>query len=467
MRIQLFGAAGEVTGSCYLIESARARVLLDFGLHQGGKQEAERNRRMPPIDAGRLDAVLLTHAHIDHLGRMPLLARERFKGPIFATQPTVDLAGVMLRDSAHLQEMDARRLTMKRQRRGLPGVQPLYTLEDAERVVSLFRSVEMSRPVEVAAGVSVRWVDSGHILGSASIEVTVDEPGGTRVIAFSGDLGPRGVPLMNDFTTLPNADLVFLESTYGDRDHRCLADTCGELESVIKQAIWSKEKVIIPAFALGRTQQLVFQMGKLQASGRLPQFPVFVDSPMAVEASRLYTRYAQDLDGDAQATFGKNSAARQPWLHFTATSEESRAINALDGAAVIIAASGMCTGGRILHHLKHNLWRRDAHVIIAGYQSAGSLGRQLVDGAQFVRVLGERLIVRAKIHTLGGFSAHAGQTDLLAWHAAFKGGGPAGGWPRVALIHGEDKPRAALAEKVKAVSGKTPVLPAFGELIDL
>lgn len=470
MKLTFLGAAGEVTGSAYLVESPDARVLVDFGMFQGARDDYKRNIIPPPVDIGRLDAVVITHAHNDHVGRLPLLPGAGYRGPIFATEATTDLSAIMLRDAGHIQEVDTERINRLRARRGQPEITPLYTLAEVEQTLPLFRPSPMGKEVSVAPGVTARWVEAGHILGSASIELAVRDGGRTVRIAFSGDVGPTGSPILRDFkvpTDVRGLDAVVVESTYGDRDHKPLAATVDEFCEIVKSAVWSKEKVLIPAFAVGRTQTLIYHLGALVRSGRVPKFPVYVDSPLAIEAVNLYRKHRELHDDESNAIRADGGDPLDlPGLTFCKTADESRRLNDLVGAAVIMAGSGMATGGRILHHLKHNLWRRDAQVLIAGYQARGSLGRQLVDGAKTVRIMGGDVAVRAKIHTLGGFSAHAGRTELLEWAGAFK---PEAGkaWPRMILTHGEDGPREALAAGLRDRYGIETLRPRFGESLTL
>lgn len=466
MKLSFYGAAGEVTGSCYLLEAASSRVLIDFGLHQGDTSAEERNRRMPPFDASRLDAVVITHAHIDHIGRLPLLPRAGFKGPIFATKATCDLIALMLRDSARLQVADAERDARRAVRSGIPAEPPLYEEGDVERVLPMLKAVEYNVEIEVASGVRVRWTDAGHIIGSASLRVTARDGGSEKTLILSGDLGPRGVPLLRDPVHPGPADLAIVESTYGDREHRPLAETVEEFASIIREAVWSHQKVLIPAFAVGRTTQLLYYLGILARSGRVPRFPVIVDSPMASSAIEICRKHMAEFDSEATAMVARGEDPISiPDLRITESAAESRELNAMDGAGVIISASGMCTGGRIIHHLRHNLWRRGVHVVIVGYQSRGSLGRRLVEGADAVRIMGERIIVRANIHTLGGFSAHAGQGELLDWAAAVPGSAYAK--PLIGLTHGEDPARAAMAQKLASRIGIVAQLPRWGASIEL
>jgi len=463
MRIRVFGAAGEVTGSCYLVETDQARVLVEFGLHQGDPSSERRNRRMPPIRPRDLDAVVLTHAHLDHSGRLPMLVREGFGGPIWTTDASVELCDILLKDSAQIQEGDAERTNRRRLRRGGRLVTPLYTTLDVEQTMPLFREVRYAQEVEVAPGIVCRWMDAGHILGSASVEMRVREGSTEKVIVFSGDIGPRDAPLLRSPRTFDEADLVFLESTYGDRDHRPLDETLDEFVSILRSARTPTGRVIIPAFAVGRTQQLLYFIGELWRSGRLEHPRVYMDSPMAISATDLYRRYRHLFDAEARAIIeAGDSPLRFPGLHVARTREQSMAINALGHSVVVISASGMCTGGRVLHHLKHSLWREDAHIVIVGFQAEGTLGRRLVDGQRRVRVLGEDIVVRAKIHTLGGFSAHAGQSDLVRWMRSL-----APARPRVILTHGEDPARRALRDRLRDDLRLDAELPAYGELIEV
>lgn len=472
IRLSFFGAAGEVTGSCYLVETSSARVLVDFGLHQGGREAEMRNHNRPPIEARHLDAVVLTHAHIDHCGRLPLLVTEGYRGEIHCTPATADLTTILLRDSANIQEEDALRDAYRAARRGETAMPALYSRDEAERVFPMFNPLAYETPREIAPGITVRLLDAGHILGSASVEMKIVTQGREPyTIFFSGDIGQRGSPLLRDFTP-PNTkppsppvepDAVVMESTYGDRDHKPIQFSCDEFASVITQAQESRGKVLVPAFAVGRTQNLVYQLGELLRASRIRPIPVFVDSPMAVDATELYARHRALFDDEAWAIIENgDSPLKFPGLKLLRSGEESRQLNTMDGPAIIIAASGMCTGGRIMHHLRHHLWRVDTHVVIAGYQSAGSVGRQLVDGAHRVMVMGEPIIVRAKIHTIGGFSAHAGQSDLLRWAAPLKNTKT-----RIFLTHGERAPRQTLASKLKQSINLEPHLPEFHEVVEL
>jgi metallo-beta-lactamase family protein len=442
MKITLCGAAGEVTGSGYHVETDRARVLVDFGMFQGRGATEARQRNLKPVVPGRLDAVLLTHAHLDHSGRLPLLGRRGLKAPIWTTAASVDFAQLVLEDSGRIQEADARHLSRKRARAGKGAVAPLYTVDEVKRLEPLYRQVAYGEARPVAEGIRARYVDAGHILGSASIELTIEEAGRSRIVVFSGDVGPRGLPFLKDPTRLDRADLVFMESTYGDRDHKPLDGTLAEFAELLARAHAGRRKILIPAFAIGRTQQILYYIAEMVRAGSVPVFPIVLDSPMGIRATELYGQHRKLFDAEAHGLVSNHQFFRDlAGLRVTETADESRALNELDGPMVIIAGSGMCDGGRIVHHLRHNLWREDTDVVMVGYQGEGTLGHRLVSGADEVSIHGERVVVRAQVHTLGGFSAHAGQTELLDWLAPLLPGRP-----RLVLTHGEPEARAALAD---------------------
>lgn len=459
MEVTPLGAAGgEVTGSCYLVTTSRARLMLDCGMFQGNSHAAERNAAPLPTN---LTAVALTHAHLDHTGRLPLLTKAGFRGTIFATPATIEMTGLILRDAARIQTQDAERQNRKHERAGEAPVVPLYTVSDVEETLRLLRPVPYGQPVSVAPGIDATFLEAGHMLGSAGIQLAIEDQGVRRKIVFSGDLGPRSAPILREFERFAEANLVFLESTYGDRDHQTIEKTVNEFYGIVDDAVARGGKILVPTFAVGRAQLLTTLLAAAFREKRFRRFPVYLDSPMAIEASQIYSRHGELFDEDMVRFLRTGQLAHDlSSLHMTASPDESRAINATPGPCMILAGSGMCTAGRILHHLRHNLWSPQTHVVIVGYQAPGSLGRQLIDGASRVHIFGEPVAVRAKVHTLGGFSAHAGQTDLLTWFSTL-----APGRPRVALTHGEDGPRGALADKIAQQHGLRPLLPALGEAI--
>lgn len=462
IRLGFYGAAGEVTGSCYIVETDKARVMVDMGMHQGEDEADGHNHRMPP-DLTRLDAVVLTHAHLDHCGRLPMLVRAGYHGPIYCTRPTAELTELILRDSASLQEADAERFNRRLRGRDEPARVPLYETRDVEATLPRFRTVGYEESREVAPGINIRFLDAGHILGAASVPMTISDGGRTVNLVFSGDVGIAGSPILRDPVTPVPADAVVMESTYGDRDHKPLDETREELLRILLESQSVGARVLIPAFAIGRTQDLIFHIGEFLRAGRLRPIRVFIDSPMAVEASDLYARHQEVYDKRATELLRDHmSALRFPGLTYIRSVAESKALNGERGCMVIIAASGMCTGGRILHHLYQSVGDPKTHVVIVGYQGQGTLGRQLVDGARQVRIFRENLPVRAKVHTLGGFSAHAGQSGLLAWATPFSASKP-----RMFLTHGEDGPRTILRDLLKARLGLDPGMPQYGDVATL
>ncbi len=464
--LTFIGAIQQVTGSCYLIETREgARVLLECGMRQGRRDEEAGNRSPFAFDPHGIDAVVLSHAHIDHSGLLPRLAAEGYRGPVFATAATCELLDLMLRDAAHIQEKDAEWESHWRARLGKPAVTPLYTTQDAEQALKLCVPLPYSHPVQVARGIRVTFHDAGHILGSAIVELEIHDHGITRHLVFSGDLGNTCSPLMGDPTPLERADVVLMESTYGDRDHRCDSETLEELVQILQQAHRDGGNVLIPAFSVGRTQDLLFHLGRFWQQGRLPQQVVFLDSPMAIKANRIYSRYREQFDPKDRALLQAHGVQDVndwlPILRCTPEPEDSMAINRIQSGAIIIAGSGMCNGGRIVHHFKHNLWRRECHVVFPGFQARGTLGRAIVDGADTVRVLRQRIAVKAQIHTLGGFSAHAGQSQLVDWVSHFDH------HPELYLVHGEPDKMHALQRVLHERLHWDAIIPEPGEQIVL
>jgi metallo-beta-lactamase family protein len=463
MKITTLGASGgEVTGSAYYVQTKQAAVLVDCGMFQGGKK-AESLNRPPTAPKQKLDAVLVTHGHLDHTGRLPLLAKRGHTMPVFATPATIEMASLIMRDSARIQMGDAERRNRKRERAGEPPQEPLYTPEHAEQVIQLFQPVPYQEPFTVAPGIQAIWKEAGHMLGSASIQLLVQEDGKEKRVVFSGDLGPKGAPILKDFEPFEDADLVFLESTYGDHDHRPFVETVEEFVRIVKDTVEKKGKILVPTFAVGRAQLLTGLLAWMFRKKKVRPFPLFLDSPMAIEATNIYMRHRELFDEDMTRFIAeKPLRADLKTMTLSVTAEDSRKINDQQGPCLIMAGAGMCNAGRIIHHLKQNLWKPDTHVLIVGYQSRESLGRRLVEGDKIVSIHGEKVAVKAEVHTLGGFSAHAGQTDLLDWFSHL-----APAKPRVILTHGEDGPREELAKKIKQLYKLPSQLPKMGDVIEL
>lgn len=441
IRLRCMGAAGEVTGSRHLVEALGRRVLLDCGMVQGGHTETARNAAGFGFDPAELDAVVVSHAHIDHIGRLPLLVARGYSGPIHATRATADLARIMLEDAARLAAADAERESRVRQRRGEAPVQPLYLLRDVQDTLRRFRPMDYGERREILPGIQLRFEDAGHILGAAIVELRFRTGGRDKVLVFSGDIGPAAAPILRDPTPMHEADLVLMESTYGDRDHRDRNETVRELGTILANAHADGGNVLIPAFAVGRSQELLYWMARHWHDWGLERWQVILDSPMATRVTELYQRHTELFDEPTRRMLERGPHPfRLPNLRCVVDVQDSMAINRRASGQIILAGSGMCNGGRIRHHLRHNLWRENCDIVFVGFQARGTLGRQLVDGAEFVTLFGEKIRVRARRHTLGGLSAHAGQSGLAAWYGHFHG------HPPVVLVHGEDPARKALAE---------------------
>lgn len=454
------GAAGEVTGSCHMLRTEGGTALLDCGLIQGGREQDRRNAAAFPFEAGGVDALILSHAHIDHCGRLPLLVRRGFRGPIYAQPATADLLKVMLEDSARLAMADVEHQNRRRRREGKPLLEPLYDLDDVAGVHQLVVTVPYNERRELWPGLAFRFQDAGHIIGACSIELWLIDEGTPRKLVFSGDLGPKGSPFVRDPTPIEDADAVVMESTYGDRLHRKRMDTVHELGEIFDTA-WNRGgNVLIPAFAVGRSQEILYWMAQFHDEWKLGRWRIYLDSPMALKVIEVYKRHHQLFDHEALADWhGPDNPFRMPNLKLVSAVEESRALNNVERGAIIIAGSGMCNGGRIVHHLKHNLWRSQTQLIIAGFQAHGTLGRRLVEGAEHVQLFGERIAVKAQIHTVGGLSAHADQNGLSEWYGHIKG------HPPVWLVHGEDGPREALAERLQSQFGSAVTLAQPGQVM--
>jgi metallo-beta-lactamase family protein len=463
MKVTLYGAAGNVTGSAYYLQSLHSDILIDFGIFQGDKMYEAKNHQFPPVDVGKLKAVVITHAHLDHTGRLPLLVANGYSGPIYATNATIDIAAIILKDSVRVQAYELSRTNRKRTRMGEPPLVPDYTEEDVENLMKLFTPLPYNKYLKIANGIQIRVREAGHILGSVSAELTVEENGIKKVVIFSGDLGPQGMAILKDPEPFRIADLVFMESTYGDHNHRSLEETLLEGGEIVQKAIDQHGKILVPSFAIGRTQQLLYYMARAVHRGNLQEIPVYLDSPMAIEASGIYTKHPELYDDETVELF-RSGALKGDFskMHLSGTAEDSKALNQVEGPCMIIAGAGMCNAGRILHHLHQNLPFPETTVMMVGYQGNGSLGRRLLDGAKTVRIFGEEIAVNAHIAHMGGLSAHAGQSDLVKWFDSLAASKPA-----LVLSHGEDKGRIPLAEILSKKYGITPLLPEYGDVIKL
>ena len=439
--VEFLGAAQTVTGSCMVLTVNGKRFAVDCGLHQGNRAIEARNRESKLYAPSEIDFFLITHAHLDHTGLLPLMVKEGFKGQIYCTPPTADLLGLMLQDSAHIQEMEATYQSVLHSRKGKKGVEPLYTQEDVTNTLPFVQAVDYNHPFEPMPGVKVNYRDAGHILGSAFLEVEIAQDGDKPLrLIFSGDLGRPGALIVRDPEEPVSADYLFMESTYGDRNHKNEDRSLDELAEAIAYSYKNGQKVIIPAFALERTQEVLYCLNELSKAGKLPKdIPIYVDSPLAIKVTEVFKRYTRYMDENVQQVLKDVSSFKGLNLRFTPTKEESQAINSDAGPGIIISASGMCNAGRVKHHLKHNLWKPGAAVVFVGYQAMGTPGRLLVDGATSLRLYGEDVLVKAKIFTIGGFSAHAGQSQLIDWVKKF-----ADSKLQVVLIHGEEKAQTIL-----------------------
>jgi metallo-beta-lactamase family protein len=462
MKITLMGAGGEVTGSAYVVQTRAARILVDCGLFQGSRS-ADAKNRLPVRTTSRLDAVVITHGHLDHTGRLPLLAKLGYRGPVFATPATHEMASLVLRDSARIQEQDTRRENKRRQRAGQPLLEPLYTAKDAEAILGAFQAAPYLEPVSIAPGMMATFAEAGHMLGSASIQLTVEEDGREKKVVFSGDLGPLSAPLLRQYEPFPAADMVFMESTYGDHDHRPFRDTVAEFMEIVKTAAAQRGTILIPTFAVGRAQLLVVLLSVMFRRKQVEPFPIFLDSPMAIEATRVYSRHRELFD-DQMRRYLQEKPLREDLKTLTpcVTPKQSKAIDQSPRPCLVMAGSGMCNAGRILQHLKQDLWKPETFVLMVGYQAQGTVGRRLVDGAKQVKISGEKVVVKATVRTLGGFSAHAGQTDLLGWVDTI-----APSRPMMVLTHGEDPQRRALAQRIQQQYRLKTLLPMQGDTIEL
>ncbi|BAO44695.1 MBL fold metallo-hydrolase RNA specificity domain-containing protein [Thiolapillus brandeum] len=465
MKISFHGADQGVTGSCHLIECAGKSILIDCGMYQGGRELKEENAAPFGFDPESIDYLLLTHAHLDHCGRIPLLVKRGFRGEIITTPASLELARLVMLDSAGLQEEEARYQSRKAKRhtgKSHADIEPLYTTLDALNSLDYVgRHASYDQPLEIAPGIRATFLDAGHILGSASILLELEEGGKSHRILFSGDLGNIGNrPILRPPETPPKVDTVVMETTYGDRLHKQLEPSIQELYDAVNTTVGRGGKVVIPTFALERAQEILYYLREGLEKGKIHHYiNVFLDSPMAISATEIFKRHPECYDTETlQLSRDGNDPFNLPGLHFTRETAESMAINNIDGGAIIMAGSGMCTGGRVRHHLKHNIWDKKNSIVFVGYAAKGTLARRIIDGADKVRIFGEEYPVNADIYTIGGFSAHADQAELLAWHK--KTGNPATTY----LVHGEEESMQAFS---RLLSHTKVVMPELGDSFDL
>ena len=465
MNLTFAGAARTVTGSCYILDTQHGELMVDRGLYQGSRSLQARNWDRGPRDMSRIRWLLLTHAHIDHSGLIPRLKSQGFRGRIFATEATTDLCRIMLADSGHIHEEDAKYETKKWIRRGRlgPEPRPLYGVADAEEALGFFEPVPYNETVALAPGLRARFLDAGHILGSATLELWVAENGRETKIVFSGDIGRPHVPILRDPTTVESADLLLIESTYGDRAHEAASGLGRAFLNIVATTCSVGGHVVIPSFAVGRTQMIIYHLNDLIESRRLPPIPTYIDSPLAVEATRVFRRHRECYD---PATLQRIESGDDPFqfpnLHFVGSTAESQRLNDLEGQAIIISASGMCTAGRIRHHLKHNVGDPRNTILFVGYQAENTLGRKIVEGATYITLFGEKRRVRAKVESIQGFSAHADQSELLGWLAAVPQR------PKLVFaVHGETRPALTLAHCISEGLGLPAYVPHLHEVTDL
>ena len=466
MNITFLGAAKTVTGSCYLVETKETKFLVDCGMFQGSKNEAILNAEPFSFNPGDLDFMLLSHAHIDHSGRIPKLYLEGFKGEIYATKPTVQLCGIMLPDSGHIQETENEWTNRKRQRAGKSPVKPIYTAKDAADCLRLFKSVAYDEMVNIGKDVRVKFNDAGHILGSSIIEIWVKENNNETKIVFSGDLGNKDMPILRDPTIINDADYLVIESTYGDRLHTVQKgpEKVERFINIIAETVAQGGNVVIPSFAVGRTQEIIYELNKYMdvysdKVNKILNLPVYVDSPLATSATEIFRDNLDCFDEEAKEYVANGDNPLDfPTLKFTQSPDESRKLNEREDSIIIISASGMCEAGRIKHHLKHNLWRKDSTILFVGYQAEGTLGRRIIDGATKVKLFGEEISVNARIEVLDGFSGHADKAGLLSWIESFSKKPK-----KVFVVHGEKESMTTFAQTITDKFGIQCIVPSRGD----
>ena len=464
MKIEFVGGARTVTGSSYIIKDYDFTIMVDCGMFQGKEQLRNRNSMHLIYAPDEIDILILTHAHIDHSGLIPKLVKEGFKGRIYATKATSDLCAVMLPDSAHIQEMDIKWVNRRNKRLERPQIPPLYTTEDAENAMKYFIPVSYNETLQIHPRVKICFRDAGHILGSAFIEMWIDEKGGgQKKVVFSGDLGPKGQAIIRDPDIIDEADFLLIESTYGNRLHKSKENTLLELKNIVTESANKNGNIIIPAFAVERTQEIIYTLAKMVKNKEIPPIPVFIDSPLASSATEIFRENSDCFDRETltMLTFGESPFDFDN-LSFVRSTEESKFLTKTAKGSVIISASGMCTAGRVKYHLRENLYNPDSSVVFVGYQAEGTLGRRLVDGAERVSLYGEDVLVKAKIHTLGGFSAHADRKGLQEWVANITNPNL-----RIFVVHGETEAAFDFASFIESMFHFSTYVPRWGEIIDL
>lgn len=459
MEIEFFGAAREVTGSCHVLRVNGRTVLLDCGLFQGQRRHSREQNRRLPVPAGSIDAVVLSHAHIDHAGRLPFLVKSGFAGPIYCTPATRDLCAIMLADSAHIQESDARFLAKRKREH----VEPLYGMADTTLAMTRMRSVPFSQPFEVVPGIRATFVEAGHILGSASVVLECTEEGRTRRLVFSGDIGRTGLPIIRDPMPPSGADVVIMESTYGNRDHPPAEDMRGRLATIVRETAARGGRVLIPAFAVGRTQEIVYDLHALARAQEIPSLPIYIDSPLAIDATTVFAMHPDAYDTGEDLVATTRELFQFDLVHYTRDVAQSKALNTISAPLVIIAASGMAESGRILHHLLHGAGDPRNTILVVGFMAEHTLGRRIVERRPMIKVFGDEIPLRADVQVLNGYSAHADRTELRSWIGSVRGSGPA---PRTCLVHGEGEAQDALIAQL-ATDGIAATAPAPGERVTL
>ncbi len=457
MKIKFCGAAKIVTGSCHLVTIGKKQVLIDCGMFQGRKEITKLNYEPFKFDPKKINYVFLTHAHIDHSGLLPKLKKAGFNGKIFATGATIDLCKIMLEDSAHIQEIETEHENRRRKRQGIPERKPMYSINDAKATMPLFRKINYDKTYKIDEQIKVRYRDAGHIIGAAIIEFYAAEKNKKTKIVFSGDLGQWGVPIVRDPTIIEHADYVLVESTYGNREHEDLGIRDKVLLRHVKNAYKRGGKLLIPSFAIERTQELLYSFNKLIKQGKFPDEEIFLDSPLAIKATEIFKKHKEVFDKEALTKYKDPFSFKN--LKYTAATKESIKLNNYHKPCIIIAGSGMCNGGRIRHHLKHGIWDKKNTILFVGYQAEGTLGRHLIEGEKRIRMMGSELVVKADIEKINSFSAHADSNELVKWIEGFKEKPK-----KVFIVHGEEKSTIALKSKLK---NHNCYIPEIGEEIEL